>query len=734
MFKKYAVVRQQSEEDCGAACLATIAKHYGRHLSLTRSREAVGTGQLGTTLLGIRRGAEALGFQAQSGKVTPEVFDNLSQIALPAIIHWRGYHWVVLYGKKGRKYVIADPAMGLLYLHKAELIESWGDGITLLIEPSGEIFEEQEEEPKKGIGRYFKQALNYRTTVFQALLYAQVIGLLGLIYPFFIQILTDDVLIRGDAQLLRTVALGVMALLAVDSVLKLIEYTLVTHFGQQLQLQLSLEFGNKLLRLPLAYYESRRSGEVLSRLEDITRINGLVSSSIIQFPTKLSIGLVSFAFMLAYSRSLTLFSVGLSVMMTLAALIFLPALNQRTRRLLALDADNQGILVENFKGAMTFKSTTAEPQLWAELEARFGRVALQEFWLARLGIANTVFSGLISGVGGIALLWFGSSLVISQALTIGQLLAFNAMNANFIGLIGFIVGFADEFAKVKASAERFGEVMGVTNEILDDVHKPQVQLPADGDIQCTHLNFFYAGRVELLKDFSLTIHGGEVTALIGRSGCGKSTLVKVIAGLHSAQSGNVRIGSYNQSDLSLSCLRAQIGLVPQETHFWSRSILENFLLGAPNISFEQIVAACKVAEADEFISRLPNKYQTVLGEFGSNLSGGQRQRLAIARAISTHPPILILDEATAGLDPISETQLLHQLLTHRQGKTTLLISHRPSVVELADRIVLLKQGQLQLQGKLSELRGKPGDHQLFLNKTRTQGNSASSRYVQPSPI
>ena len=727
MLERYAIVRQQSEEDCGAACLATVAKHYGEKLTLTRSREVIGTGQIGTTLLGMRRGAETLGFQAQSGKVTTEIFANLFQIPLPAIIHWRDYHWVVLYGKKGNKYVIADPAIGILYINKAELMKNWSDGVTLLLELNEGTFERQDNDLQNGISRYFKQALKYNKTIVQALLYAIVIGLLGLVNPFFIQVLTDDVLIRGDSQLLRVVAISIIALLVVDSGLKLVQYNLVTHFGQQLQLKLSLEFGNKLLRLPLSYYESRRSGEVLSRLEDITRINSLVSGSIIQFPTKLFIGLVSFVFMLVYSRSLTLISVSLSVIMMLSVLVFLPALNQKTRKLLMLDAENQGILVESFKGALTFKTTTAEPQLWGELESRFNWITLQGFRLTQLGIANSVFSGLVSGIGGIALLWFGGSLVISQHLTIGQLLAFNSMNNNFIGLIGFIVSFADEFAKVKASVERFSEVMTVEDEFIGDDQKPQVRLPSDGNIQCTHLNFYYVGRIELLKDFSLTIHGGKVTALIGRSGCGKSSLAKVIAGLHSPQSGNVRIGNYNLADLSCSCLRSQVGLVPQETHFWSRSILENFLLGSPELSFEKIVEACKIAEADEFISHLPNKYQTVLGEFGSNISGGQRQRLAIARAIVTDPPILILDEATSGLDPVSETQLLHKLLKYRRGKTTVLISHRPSVIELADRIVFLSRGQIQIEGNLHELRNKSGEHQLFLNKV----DFINSQYVHP---
>jgi ATP-binding cassette subfamily C protein len=207
---------------------------------------------------------------------------------------------------------------------------------------------------------------------------------------------------------------------------------------------------------------------------------------------------------------------------------------------------------------------------------------------------------------------------------------------------------------------------------------------------------------------------GSVVALIGESGCGKSTLAKLIAGLYPLESGNIRLGIYNNQDLALDCLRQQIILIPQEPHFWSRSILANFRLGSPHVTFEEIVKACQLAKIDDFISKLPDKYQTVLGEFGASISGGQRQRLAIARAIVTDPPILILDESTANLDPVSEAQVLDGLLSHRQGKTTILISHRPRVINRADWIVLLEQGKLKMQGTLEEMRSHPGNHMDFL--------------------
>ncbi len=217
-----------------------------------------------------------------------------------------------------------------------------------------------------------------------------------------------------------------------------------------------------------------------------------------------------------------------------------------------------------------------------------------------------------------------------------------------------------------------------------------------------------------MADFTLTIPGGKVTALIGQSGCGKSTLAKLLAGLYELQSGNIRYGFYNQSDLALTCLRQQVVLVPQEPHFWSRSILENFRFSYCDISLEEIVKACQITGADDFISELPDKYQTVLGEFGANLSGGQKQRLALARSIASEPPILILDESTGSLDPIAEAKVLDRLLEHRQGKTTVMISHRPRVILRSDWIVLLDKGKLKLQGNPKELSQIAGEHLDFL--------------------
>jgi ATP-binding cassette, subfamily C, bacterial len=713
--KGYPCVRQWSEEDCGAACLASISKHYGQILSITQSREVVGTGQLGTTMLGLRRGAEALGFNTRSVKASPALIDNLQEVMLPAIIHWQGYHWVVLYGKRGRKYVVADPGLGLRYLNKQELLKNWS-GIMLLLEPHPELFfasQVQGEKPQ-GINRFLQRIWPYRGILFQALLINIVLGVLGLASPFLLQILTDDVLVRRDNQLLTTLVVGVVAMHLFSSNLRLIQSSLIAHFTQKLQLGLVLEFGRQILRLPLSYYESRRSGEIVSRLRDINEINQLVAQVVVSLPSQFFVAAVSFGFMLFYSVQLTLVAVVIGLLMSFSTLPFLPALRKKTNQVLVLSSENQGVLVETFKGALVLKATNAGAQFWDEFQMRFGRLANVTFGTVQLGIWTGTFSQLISNIGSVALLAIGSQLVIKEELSIGQLLAFNSMQMNLLAFVAAVIGLIDEYFRSQTAVGRLLEVIDAKAE-ESSTRKPYANILENFDIACQNLSFYHAGRVTLLDNFSLTIPGGRVVALIGRSGCGKSTLAKLMAGLYQPQSGGIRMGPYNLDDISLDCLREQVVYVPQESHFWSRSIIENFQLGHPNVTFEQIVKACQIADADEFIGQLPNKYQTVLGEFGANLSGGQRQRLAIARAIVNDPPVLILDESTASLDPVSEGDVLDNLLHHRRGKTTIMISHRPATINRADWIALINKGQLVLEGERKALLNVPGEHLNFLS-------------------
>jgi len=627
-----------------------------------------------------------------------------------------GYHWVVLYGRKGGKYVIADPAIGIRYLSRKELTEGWQNYIMLILEADHvRVSLSQDNHKVDNLGQIFQRIKPYWAILAEVLLLNIFLGLTNLAYPFLLQILSDDVLVRRDLNLLNGLVIAVTVTSLLNGGLWLAQSTLTAHFAQRLELSLILEFIRKVLCLPLTYYETHRSGEIISRLRDIQRIRNIISQILVSFPGELFIAIASLVFLFFYSWKLMLITALSASIMLLSTIVFLPSLLQQTRRILAEEGENQAILIETFKGSLTLKTTSSVSQLWEQLQFRSSRLANMTFRTIQINITNRTFSRIISNLGSVGLLWFGSKLVIVQEITIGQLVAAYTLSQNVILLVVDSVILINELIWIKNAAARLIEVTSTNSEIsIENLTKPFIKISGNADILCSHLNFNYSGQVSLLEDFSIFIPGGQVVALIGESGCGKSTLAKLIAGLYPLQSGNIRFGIYNLNDLALDCLRQQVILIPQEPHFWSRTIIANFRLGCPHVTFEEIVRACQLAQIDDFISELPDQYHTVLGEFGANISGGQRQRLAIARAIISDPPILILDESTANLDPLSETHVLENLLNHRQGKTTILISHRPRVINRANLIILLEHGRLKMQGTLTELKNKSGTHLDFL--------------------
>jgi ABC-type bacteriocin/lantibiotic exporter with double-glycine peptidase domain len=465
-----------------------------------------------------------------------------------------------------------------------------------------------------------------------------------------------------------------------------------------------LEYGHQLLRMPMTYFDSHRSGEVVSRIDDISRINALISQLVLGLPSQLFIAAVSLVVMLAYSLPLAVVSLLAFVLLVGSGLVFLPAQYEKNRRLIVESAENQGFLVEIFRGAQVLKTTEALPQVWDEYQRNFGSVAHLRWNTLQLSLFSGTTTGLLSRLTTLGLLWYGSSFVISGQLSIGQLLAFSGMGGNVLGFLESLVDFADDFLSARVVIRRLSEVLEGSQEDPKAMDKPWVALPPSCEIRCRTLSFHHVGRLDLLQDLNLTFPAGQCTALIGESGCGKSTLVKLLAGLYAPQGGSIHYGPYGRQDLSLECLRRQVILVPQESQFFNRTIFDNFRFAYPDLSLEQVVKACQIALADEFICELPDGYQTMLGEFGANLSGGQRQRLAIARALVSAPPVLILDESTAALDPVLESRLMERLLEERQGLTTLMISHRPRVIRRCDWVVYLERGAVVCQGRPHDLR------------------------------
>ncbi|MFM9073927.1 MAG: peptidase domain-containing ABC transporter, partial [Cyanobium sp.] len=603
----------------------------------------------------------------------------------------------------GEIFILADPAVGIRRLRRAEFLEGWSNGVLLLLEPDPLRLDAQPEATSHPLLRFLPLVLPYRGLLLQALAINIVLGLLGLAMPLLMQLLTDDVLVRRDNQLLTSLGLGMLLLFGFRAVMTTIQGHMVGHFAQRLQLGMLMNYGHKLLQLPMAYFDSHRSGEVVARISDVSQINSMIGAIVLGMPSQAFIALVSFLVMLTYSVPLTAASLLAFAIVTGVGLLFVPSIRRKTQRLIVEGANNQGFLVEVFRGAQVLKTPEAAPQAWDEYQSNVGRLANLRWGTMQLDLFSTGTTGLLSSATTLALLWYGSAFVIGGQLSIGQLLAFNGFSGNVLGFLNELIGFANETITAQVVFRRLSEVLDGSVEDPGAADKPWVKLPPRCPVHCDRLSFHHAGRVELLDQFTLHFPGGQSTALIGESGCGKSTLAKLIAGLYPPQAGTIHYGPFNLRDIALDCLRRQVALIPQEAQFFNRSIVQNFKFAYPDVSFEQVVQTCELTLADEFIRELPDGYQTVLGEFGANLSGGQRQRLAIARALVTNPPVLVLDESTSALDPVMERRLMDRLLHHRVGLTTIMISHRPSVIARCDWVVFLEKGQLKVQGQPADL-------------------------------
>ena len=485
-------------------------------------RQLVGTSSQGTTLLGLRRGGEELGFHARAAKADASLLEQLEGIPLPLICHWRGNHWVVLHGRRGSHLLVADPACGLVLMEPREFLAGWEDGILLLLEPDPQRFPPEVARTDAGrqnslsvIGRY---VLPFRRLLLQVFLLNLVIGVMALSMPLLMQILTDDVLVRGDDRMLASLAIAIIGLFVFRALIDLLQGTLVGHFGHKLQLQMLLHYGRHLLQLPLGYFENRRSGEVVSRIEDIEQVNKLIGNLVLGLPGQFCIALVSLALMATYNSSLTLAALVGYVLVIGIQVALLPTLHRRTRGLVVQSADNQGFLVEIFRAAPLLKTTQATGQAWQQFQRDFGRLSHLSWNLGLLDLRLSASTGLIGNITSIVLLWYGSSFVLSHQLSIGQLLAFNGMGGNVLAFLAAVGGLSQELVTSRVVVDRLHDVLHHPLEEALAPGRQQAVIAADADILCTDVSFHHPGRLALIEDLDLRIPGGLTTALIGESG------------------------------------------------------------------------------------------------------------------------------------------------------------------------------------------------------------------------
>jgi HlyB family type I secretion system ABC transporter len=699
------VILQMTWTECGAACLAMILTHYGRRTPLAEARNQCGAGRDGVSTQAIAQAARAFGLRVKAYSVE---LTDLQYVGLPAIIHWRFNHYVVLERWSPAGADIVDPAVGRRQVTPAEFDAAF-TGVVLTFEP-GIGFERQGAADRsvwREFAAYVLRAPGARRLLIQVLGVSLLLQVLGLGLPFFTRILIDQVVPSGLDQLMAILGLGMLLVVVAQTVTTYLRSALLVSLRARLDSQMIVGFVEHVLTLPYPFFHARKSGDLLARLSSNTMIREALTS---QTVTAILDGSLVIVYLAVQAAQAPLFG-GLVLALAVLQIGLLLSLNRRlyslVQRDLVAQTESQSYLVEMLRGIGTLKAAGAEDAAldrWSNLFTAALNISVQRGQLMAVGEAGVE---LIRTLSPLLLLWIGAERVLDGSLSLGAMLAFNLLGASVLQPLTSLVSAGQQLHLAGAHLERIADVLAAQPE--QERRSTLVRQPLRGQIALDHVSFRYTPQAPLvLRDISVSIEPGQKVALVGRTGSGKTTLAMLLLALYEPGAGQIRYDATPLANLDFRGLRRQLGIVLQESFLFSGSIRENIAFSAPGCSLEEIMEVARLAGIHDEIMQMPMQYETLVAEGGSALSGGQRQRLSIARALAHRPAILLLDEATSSLDTVTE-RIVDQNLS-RLACTRVVIAHRLSTVRNADLILVLEDGAIVERGTHDELFRRGGSY------------------------
>jgi ATP-binding cassette subfamily B protein len=718
MIKSFPHYKQPDQKDCGSTCVKIIAKYYGKTFSIQYLRTLSETTRVGSSLMGLSNASDKIGFRSLGVKIN---IHDLLEAPLPCILHWNNNHYVVLYKIRKNAFYISDPAHDLLKYNKEELLKYWignnateqtEEGIALLLEPTAKFYNSDYEKDKQEFGFKFlsKYLLKYKRFLWQLFIGLIAASLLQLIFPFLTQSIVDIGIKNQDIHFIYLILFAQLALFIGRIAIEVIRSWILLHLSTRINISLVSDFFIKLMNLPIAFFDTRMTGDILQRINDHKRIEQILTTSSLNVLFSM-VNLLVFSFVLAY-YNLLLFGIFLtgSFLYFLWVIIFLKKRRDLDYKRFSEVSQEQSKVIELINGMQEIKLHNAEKQKrwsWEFVQARLFKVSIESLALEQY---QSVGSEFINEVKNILITVLSAKLVIDGDITLGMMLAISYIVGQLNSPIAQLINFIREVQDAKISLDRLSEIHNKEDEEQQDVDKI-TDISLNVDLELSKVSFRYIGSNQMvLQDLDLIIPAKKVTAIVGVSGSGKTTLMKLLLKFYDPVTGQIKIGNHDLQNVSQKTWRHECGVVMQEGYIFNDTIANNIAVGENYVDKKKLAHAVDVANIKEFIESLPLSYNTKIGMEGLGVSTGQKQRLFIARAVYKNPNFLFFDEATSALDANNEKVIMEKLNTFFENKTVVVIAHRLSTVKNAHQIVVLDKGKIVEIGNHQELVSQKGNY------------------------
>ena len=644
---------------------------------------------------------ETLGLRTQ---ITSCKTSDLYKLELPALT-LRDSELVMIASASNISCQVAVPSKGIADIDLEELAPEGEEAIQILLTTKTD----QTPEDNFSLKWFLPSLGKYRVVLGEVLLSSLFVQLFGLANPLLIQQIIDKVIINNAPGTLATLGTLLILFAVIEVGLQSVRTFLFVDTTNRIDVALGSKVIDHMLKLPLKFFDRRPVGELSNRIGELENIRKFLTGTALTAVLDAVFALLYVFVMLIYSWQLTLVTVAVIPALIGVTYYFSPKVRKQIQAKSVAAAKTQSHLVEVLSGIQTVKSQGIELRTRWKWQDLYVDYVADGFGNTVIGTANSSISTLINKTSSLMVVWMGAALVVEGKMTMGGMIAFRMIAGFVTSPVLRLSQIWQNFQEINLSMERLGDILNHPQETgVDELKKPTVP-NLKGDIEYEDIWFRYNPSAPfLLKGLNLKIPAGSFVAVVGLSGSGKSTATKLLPRLYEAEKGKILVDDMDISKLELYSLRKQIGIVPQDTLLFDGSILENITLTNPSASQMEIDEAVEISCSDEFIRDLPAKFDTKVGERGSNLSGGQRQRLAIARTILQKPSVLIMDEATSALDYQTERKVSENLMNKLKGQTVLYVTHRLSSIVNADIIVLMGSGEVVEMGGHDELLGKKG--------------------------